>query len=1174
MDGSTHEREYMTFRKLLPVLLGALIVLKASAALSTPPPQSQTLESRLTRTNNIGVALMEQLKFEEAAQQFQKLVSLNPRFIPGHVNLGIAKFYQQEYEEAAHSFQEALQIDSDQIQSLYMTGLIHRNQADTAGALRSFQRVVDIDPDDPSANYFLGLLYRREREFEKSTSHLRKTIESQPYNASARYNLAIALQKSGQRDAGMAEMLEFQRLQGQFGTHTIGLQYLEQGRYSLVIDQLDPYLKADDREETSVAISFSEVSSELGMPPSARLQAGTKPVIEPGSLMPRQALEQLGSGVSFGDFDGDGWFDLFVSSSSFEGTGSRLFRNVEGRFVDVTSTAGLDGLTAVMSGIWGDYNNDEQLDLYLVRLGPNRLYMSDGDGTFTDRTTEAGVGDAGGGSSATAVDYDHDGDLDIYVANLLAPAAGKATTASFRATGHPNVLYRNNGDGTFSDVSEAAGVTGGISSTTAVVAFDFNNSRDVDLLAMNSDTPPSLFSNLRNGTFQALTLPTQWPLPTLAVGDLNRDGRMDLIAGLAGGASNATLFLTGSGNSFQTDSARTLFPQEMRLIALQTLDADNDGDLDLAAVAERRSTNSVETSIHFFQNRQGRLVETAGSSFKDHRNLEVRGLSLVDFDNDGDLDFAVAVNQGMPLLFRNDSVTRNNWLQVQLAGTNSNRLGLGTKVEVLAGRLWQKAEAMGGHGGMSQNPPLIHFGLGSNRADTVRLLWPGGVLQSEIDPPVNKRFRVQELDRKGTSCPILYVWDGTDYRFQTDFLGGSAFGTLLAPATYDYPDTDEYIKLSRQAVALKNGQLGITLNNQLEEIIFFDKLELVAVDHPAEFEVYPDEKLLPGPPYDSHRLLTFQAPRLPISARDGKGRSVLRAISYIDRVYAALFEPRPFKGYANLHEFVLDLGNTEDERVLLLMHAWIDYADSTSNLAASQSGLALVPPYLQVQDKSGQWVTVLSRMGFPAGLPKPMTVDLTGKFLSPSRKVKIVTNMRIHWDQILVESSPARTDFRTARLAPSVADLQFRGFPEFSSPDGRLPKTYDYSNRSQVAQWKTHVGAYTRYGDVRPLLAQIDDFFVITRSGDEIEAWFDVGSLPSLPAGWTRDYLVFVDGFGKDMDVNSAASDYVGPLPFHGMSSFPYPAEQEYPNSDRYRDYMKTWNTRLVEEWIPPLRSR
>ena len=734
----------MTFPKLLPVLLGALLMFTLGAALSTHVQQGHTLESRLTRTNNIGVALMEQLKFEEAARQFQKLVSLDPQFIPGHLNLGIAKYYQQEYDEAVQSFQKALKVDPDQIQALYMTGLILRNQADTAGALRNFQKVVESDPTDPSTNYFLGLLYRRAREFEKAISHLRKTIEFQPFNASARYNLAIALQRSGQRDAGMAEMLEFQRLQGQFGTDTIGLQYLEQGRYSLVIDQLDPYLKADDREETSVVISFSEVSSELGIHPQTRLRTGSKSAIPPGSLISRKALERMGSGVSFGDFDGDGWFDLFVGCSSFGGAGSRLFRNVEGRFVDVTSSAGLDGSTAVMSAIWGDYNNDEEVDLYLVRLGANRLYMSEGDGTFTDRTTEAGVGDAGGGSGATAVDYDHDGDLDIYVANLLAPAEGRATTVGFNATGHPNVLYRNNGDGTFSDVSKTAGVTGSSSSTSAVVAFDFNNSRDVDLLAMNSDTPPSLFSNLRNGTFQALNLPVQWPTPTLAVGDLNRDGKMDLVAGLAGGVGNAALFLNGSGNSFRADTTRTLLPQ-MRLIALQTLDADNDGDLDLAAVAEKKSTSPVETSIHFFQNRQGKLVETAVGGFQDHLNLEVRGLSVVDFDNDGDLDFAVAVNQSMPLLLRNDTVTHNNWLQVHLAGTNSNRLGLGTKVEVLAGRLWQKAEAMGGHGGMSQNPPLLHFGLGTNRADALR---PAMAWRS---PSIGDRpTRQQAFPRAGT----------------------------------------------------------------------------------------------------------------------------------------------------------------------------------------------------------------------------------------------------------------------------------------------------------------------------------------------------------------------------------------------------------------------------------------
>ena len=1161
----------MRLFQLLLLLSAFLLPLKLSTAPGSPQ-KGLSLEAELVRVNNVGVALMEQLNFEEAGRQFQRLVALNPKFIPGHVNLGIAKYYSQEYGEALESFQRALEIEPDQIQALYMIGLVHRNQANTAGALESFQKVYGLDPLDPSTNYFLGLLYRREGAFEEAVLHLRKAIEIQPYSASARYNLAIALQRSGQLEAGKKEMLEFQRLQGQFGTDTIGLQYLEQGRNSLVVDQLDPYLEARPDATERASFVFTEVSSQVGLQSSTRPGVLGRETPAAGSTVPRTTLQRLGSGLSFGDFDDDGWHDVLVASSSFSEGGNRLFRNVQGRFVDVTEKAGLGGTGATMSGVWGDYNNDGALDLYLVRIGPNRLYLNRGDGTFSDHTSQAGVDDEGGGGTATAVDFDHDGDLDIYLANLLAPAPGEGTSTSFQAGGHANVLYRNNGDGTFIDVAEAAGVAGGNGPTGLVLAVDINNSRDVDLLALDSEAAPMIFSNQRDGTFRRLEDPLDQPVLSLAVGDVNRDGRMDLLAGLGGADPKTTLFLNVTGTSFRADPRTALLPG-LRVVALQTLDADNDGDLDILAVARGESDGSITTSLHLFDNRQGDWVETS-SSFSGHRDLAVRGLSVVDFDNDGDLDFAVGINRSLPLLFRNDTETRNNWLQLQLAGTNSNRLGIGTKVEVLAGRLWQKAEALGGHGSMSQNPPLIHFGLGPNRPDAVRLLWPGGVLQSEIDPAVNQRVRIQELDRKGTSCPILYVWDGSDYRFQTDFLGGSAFGTLVAPGTHNDPDTNEYIKLSRRDTTLKEGKLAITLNNQLEEIIFFDQLEVVAVDHPADFEIYPDEKLLPGPPYDPFRVLTFQAPHPPASATDGKGRNVLEEIRGIDRVYPVLFEPLPFKGYANLHELVLDLGETRDERILLLMHAWIDYADSTSNLAAAQAGIRPVTPYLQVEDERGRWVTVLERMGFPAGLPKPMTVDLTGKFRSPSRRVKIVTNLRIHWDQILVESSPAREDFQTTRLAPAGATLRFGGFPEFSSPDGLEPKTYNYSRRSRVAQWKTHVGAYTRYGDVRPLLLGLDDLFVITRSGDEIEALFEVSHLPSLPRGWTRDYLVFVDGFGKDMDVNSAASDHVGPLPFHGMTGFPYPAGEGYPNTFIHREYLRTWNTRIVEQWVPPLKPQ
>jgi hypothetical protein len=611
---------------------------------------------------------------------------------------------------------------------------------------------------------------------------------------------------------------------------------------------------------------------------------------------------------------------------------------------------------------------------------------------------------------------------------------------------------------------------------------------------------------------------------------------------------------------------------------MQFLDFDNDGDLDLLVVGAQlfssRSQLSRGRNLHLYENRDGLYHDVSSEVGLDRlMGKPVRGISIADFDKDGDLDFALNVNGGNALLFENDGGNQNNWISLLLHGTNSNSSGIGVKAEVQVGKLWQKLESVGTQGFLSQNSPLLHFGIGQNKTvDVVRLIWPNGVLQSEIDRPANQIMEVDELDRKGTSCPILYTWDGSSYRFQTDFLGGSAYGSLVSPGVFNYPDTDEYVILEREGLALKNGRVAITLNNQLEEVIFFDKVELVVVDHPSSYEVYPDEKLLPGPPYQDFKLFSASNPVVPLSAFDGAGNSVLDEISRVDRIYPPIPDTLPFKGYAETHQLVLDLGSTSGEEVVLLMNAWIDYADSTSNLAAAQAGIKLVPPYLQVENERGEWVTVLERMGFPAGLPKNMTVDLSGKFLSESRKVRIVTNMKIYWDQILVESGRQRADFELHRLSASSADLRYKGFPMFSSPDGRQPKVYSYDQPSSE-EWKVHVGAYTRFGDVVPLLGDRDDMFVITRSGDEIEVMFETASLPQVKDGWVRDYIVYVDGFGKDMDPNSAAPHFLGPLPFHGMSSFPYSPEEHYPDSEAHQRYLREWNTRNYYRSYPELLS-
>jgi hypothetical protein len=198
-----------------------------------------------------------------------------------------------------------------------------------------------------------------------------------------------------------------------------------------------------------------------------------------------------------------------------------------------------------------------------------------------------------------------------------------------------------------------------------------------------------------------------------------------------------------------------------------------------------------------------------------------------------------------------------------------------------------------------------------------------------------------------------------------------------------------------------------------------------------------------------------------------------------------------------------------------------------------------------------------------------VTVDLTGKFLSKAREVRIITNMRIYWDQILVDTSSERTPVQVSRLDPSIAELRWRGFSAEVSPDGREPFGYDYQQVSAASPWKTMPGRYTREGDVRELLLRSDDLFVISQPGDEIALSFTAARLPALPKGWKRTFLLYADGFSKEMDINSASPDHVLPLPFHGMKEYPYASPSSYPMTPARRRYIGHYNTRIVRSEVP-----
>ncbi len=229
-------------------------------------------------------------------------------------------------------------------------------------------------------------------------------------------------------------------------------------------------------------------------------------------------------------------------------------------------------------------------------------------------------------------------------------------------------------------------------------------------------------------------------------------------------------------------------------------------------------------------------------------------------------------------------------------------------------------------------------------------------------------------------------------------------------------------------------------------------------------------------------------------------------------------------------------------------------------------------PYLQVKDAAGRWRTVIEDMGIPAGKPKTIVVDLSGKFLSASREVRIVTSLCVYWDEIFLAEGTAPPTARLTGLHAAEAELRFRGFSRVVvHPERKQPERFVYADVRPFSMWNPTKGLYTRYGDVRTLLETVDDRFVIMGSGDELRLLFDAAALPALPAGWRRDYLLFVDGWAKDGDANTAHSQTVGPLPYHGMPRYPYEAPHRYPDGGVHNLYREHFNTRPALRLLRPL---
>jgi Tfp pilus assembly protein PilF len=1098
---------------------------------AAPAEAADTTGSLATavRPNNLGVAYMNQQKAEDALAQFKLAIAADPSLALPHMNAGIVLLVLQRLPEAKAELDRAAKIDPTNPRVWYNLGLLERAQSNCEASIAAFEQVIKLDPSSADAYYFLGSCYLERQNFAKAADEYREAIRINPMHPSAEFGLARALQRAGNPAEAKVHLARFEHITHEKLGPVMAPTYGDQGAYSLA----EEIKSASPPVGPMIPITFASV---------------------PLPAIPAQAksdADGLGGGICLIDLEGHGKPDLIALGDGDNAIGY-YHHTADGSF-ELGSAKKL-GLTASGHAIAcavGDFDADTHPDLAVAMSDRLILYRNNGDNTFTDVTEKAGIKQINHPAGVTFIDFDHDGDVDL----LVTGSSGSSATA--------NVLWRNNGNQTFTEWTTPTAL-GGKGHTTSAMLSDLNNDRAVDI-AVAGDEGVSLYFNPREGNFveqplygKEANLP---PAVGLTVLDFNKDGWMD-IAVTHAGSPGITLWKNIDGKRFE----RVPLPisDATRAWGITPIDFDNDGWIDLAVIVE--TSKGVEVRI---------LRNTGDGTFEDvtaklglDKSLPQTARSLValDADSDGDADLLVSTLDGAPILLRNDGGSKNHSFLVTLQGNADNKTAIGTKVEVFAGGLWQKWEIPGASGYLSQGPGTILAGLGDwSEPVIVRLLWPTGVPQDELNIAAKGVAEIKELDRRGSSCPVVFAWNGSKYEFITDTIGAAVIGHWVSPYAHNIPDPDEWIKVDGSQLQAKDGYLSLRLGEPMEEVNFVDQARLVAIDHPANSEVYPNERFKNEPPFSETKTIFTEQAHPVVAAWDNNGKDVTELVAKVDHQYVRDFTNLPYSGFANTHSLTLDIGPTSPDKPLrLLMHGFIEYFSATSLYAAWQAGLAPISPYVEAQLPDGSWTRIVDDMGFPAGLPRTIVTDVTGRLPAGATRIRITTNLQIYWDQILVSNEAEQPKLvRQTEIPLATASLAFRGYPR--QIDGATPGdlTYHYNEASATGPFVRQRGPYTDYGDVTPLLKAIDDHFVIFGSGEDIDLEFNASSLPPLPAGWKRDYFFYANGFVKDMDYYEAMPFTVAAMPFHEMSGYPYSSKEHFPDDNAALAYRLNWNDRF-----------
>ncbi len=1101
-------------RRVATIWLAAVFVIGCGDAdVTTGGQESLQLTAKDIEINNRGVALMGYFDYASAREAFREAVDRQPRWADVKVNLAIATLNRQmEGDEvlARGYLEEVLSENPDNLRASFVSGLLAERAGEAELAKQRYQRVLDEDPNDAYAAYYLAVLTQTD-DPDAARELFARAIRIDPYLRSAYYGAFLLHVRSGNREEGLEMQAIYERLADNPRARLAETKYTRMGS------------KAD-----ALAVGLDSIQ-DVAIPQGPLF-------MEPQTIATFAVPgDRSLTTVDLGD---DGLQDIFVAN--LEGpaqviqAGEEEYRQLENH--------PLSELGPMIAVAWSDIDNDGKVDL--AACGPDSVtvhFKTGVDSWALKRPLQSLTGNKKC-SDLQLLDADHDGDLDLFVA--------------FQSGGHD--VLSNNGDRSFRSLREERDLALSDRSGRNLVAADLDSDRDTDLLVVTAGGVDILFNDrlwdyTPAGDVDAAQVPgtlLDTDLLALTAADANADGRIELY-GI--GVTGQLLQWTRDGaESWTSRVLSTVSANAGSSVEMDVSDFNGDGTLDMLLVDDdglrvlSLGADSVTTLFEFEGDISNAMHLVADAD---------KGPSIVAL---------VDTPAGQHLLRFPPGPGRGKFAALTFEGQEekadsmrSNRSGVGTRVAIRRGSQWTIKDNFDRHTGRGQSSQPIAVGLGSDEVvDYIAIDWSDGVFQTELNLEAGRQHNVTETQRQLSSCPVLFAWNGEEWTFLSDVLGVGGIGFLHDPAAqgasrYGEPRPWEYFAIPEELLQPIDGALKLKVTEPMEELALLDNAQLVAYDLAPGWNMVLDERMSTGQPVATGQPRYYRNEFKAAQVVRGDGADLTAAVAQTDFVAADLGNAHPrFLGMLETpHSVVMKFDeplNSKRGPLLLKASGWVEYPYSQTVFAAWQSGALYTPPSLEAGDDAGNWTMLHKNFGYPAGMPREMSVPL-GVLPPNTTQLRLSGNLEIYWDALsLVEiEEPPEADVVRQFLHLREAELMQSGFPKRIQQPQRRPD-YDFSQR--IPFWDTRYpeGYYTVLGDVKPLLDETDGAFVVIGPGEDAELAFDTPG--KLNNGWTRRYVFFVSGYAKDMDMYTQDSGTVGPLP-------------EFPSANRALH--NTYNTRF-----------